>query len=509
MATQQEELKIRTGFDNTALAAGVREAKSIVSKGFGEIGQHITRMFAAGAAIAGIEKVLDKFEALQTRAENLDVSTDFLQGMSQIAKKDAVGGVEVFNRAIGDLSVKLGEVKSGNAETIKEFKKWGLTISDIAGLNAEQMFYKIADTIKGIKDPAQRSAAAFDLLGKSGKNLTGVLANGSEALKGMVDAVDKLDAEKIKALAEAKNTLDDLGNTATIWGGRIIALFTSDIPKALGQLSTGLSTVKKSITEEAHQWIEKIKLDSKNRVEAEIAAEEDAAQKISDAKNKSDDERIKKADEVYDKFQKHEDDEADRLFKIEWLKKNIAALDEKSVEFHEARARLAELEAEQQKKITNEAESQAKWKKWSDDADKKYQSDIRSKGAAVSEGTIPSVSDAAGANFVRNLEKDYGKGGRFDLTKGDGIGGSAARDLLLSQKQAQYDFTYFGRDSKQYENDLKKINSAKNQLMDLGILPDTRDMRNISKATVDSEKHLAALADSFATGKATVTIASD
>lgn len=203
---------------NSMVKQAGESTKATLKDAFGSIGSIIS----GGAILAGMKGLLNHFDELDDRARNLSISTDFLQGMEHIASNDAVGGVKTFNKAITELSVKLGDAKTGSDDAIKKFEKWGITLKDIADLDTEGMFYKIADRIKAIPDPSERSAAAFELLGKAGKSLVGVMQEGSAAVKGMVDQVDKLDSEKLKMLADAKGNIQDVGNTATIWAGKAL-----------------------------------------------------------------------------------------------------------------------------------------------------------------------------------------------------------------------------------------------------------------------------------------------
>lgn len=238
-----EEIAVTFGANLNPLAAGmkgipgmVKGVADSVKSGFRDAMADVGRIIAGGELMHGITGVLDKFEELSDRAQNLEISTDFLQGMEHIASKDAVGGVETFNKAIGELSVKLGDAKGGSEEAIKKFQKWGISLKDIAESDAEEMFYKISDRIKSIPDPAERGAAAFDLMGKAGKNLAGILSNGADELHRMVDGVDKLDSEKIKQLAEAKSTISDVTNTATIYAGKAVGAI-ADLGSFLGKFS--------------------------------------------------------------------------------------------------------------------------------------------------------------------------------------------------------------------------------------------------------------------------------
>lgn len=358
MPTNTEEILIRMGLDSTAVTSGLGRVKHTIKDQFKDIAGEITKAFGVGVILAGVERVINKFDELKDRADNLEIGTDFLQGMEHIAGKDAVGGAQTFSKAISELSVRLGSAKEGSEQAQKAFEKYGITVGDIASMNSEEMFYRIADAIKNIPDPAQRTNAAFELLGKSGKNLAGVLAGGGENLKRMVEAVDKLDADKVKTLAEAKDQLEELGNTLTTWGGGAVANI-ANVFKELGRLTTGFDTVRKASTEEAHQWMQDVMKRAVDKSNAKLAAEDAALKKMDADKKAASDKEIAEADKRFEKLTKHEDAETDRLFAIGLLKRSLLGMDAQSVEYHKVRADLAELEAEQEKFITDEKKKQA------------------------------------------------------------------------------------------------------------------------------------------------------
>jgi hypothetical protein len=239
MATRTEEVLLRVSLNQDGVTSGTRKLIESQKRAAGEvksIWDKITGVFTATAILGGINAVINKFDDLQDRADNLGVGTDFLQGIGGVAKNNAVGGIETFNKAISELSQKLGDAKNGGEKTIAIFKKYGITLKEIRDSDSEQMFYLIADRIAAIEDPAKRTSAAFELLGKSGKNLTGVLSVGADGLRKMGAAIDKLDAQKIKDLAEARDRIEEASTKATIFAGKVLGGF-SNLGEYIGKLS--------------------------------------------------------------------------------------------------------------------------------------------------------------------------------------------------------------------------------------------------------------------------------
>lgn len=271
MATRQEEIIVKLGADTKALArelgtttAGVKKfarevAQSLQSGSFpqgwesarqqvknyrDEIGKlskesqdlinkgkaagggggggtldTVKNWIMGGALISAIKKTIDYFDDLADRAANLSISTDFLQGINHIASKDVVGGVGTMNKALDELSNRLGQAKDGSEEAAKRFAKLGISVQDIQTLDTEGMFYLIADRIKAIPDPAMRVAAAFEMMGKAGKNMAGQLALGGSELKKMVDGVEKLSETDVQMLAKSKDDLQTASNRITMFIG--------------------------------------------------------------------------------------------------------------------------------------------------------------------------------------------------------------------------------------------------------------------------------------------------
>jgi hypothetical protein len=258
MATSTEEILLRLGMSADGIKTGMAQANASVKSGLDNMKTMFVQAFSGVAILGAMNKVLNKFDEIQDRADNLGVGTDFLQGMQQVSKRDAVGGQETFNRGIGELAVRLGSAKDGSETAIKAFQKFGITLSDISKLDVEGMFYLIADRIKAIPDPAQRAAAAFELLGKSGKNLTGVLSGGAAQLKNMVEQADKLAAADVKRLADAKDTIEDSTNTLTIWGGEFLSIF-GEIGEFLPILFSSVESLQKNATEKEIKRIKEVK----------------------------------------------------------------------------------------------------------------------------------------------------------------------------------------------------------------------------------------------------------
>lgn len=222
---------------------------------------------------------------------------------------------------------------------------------------------------------------------------------------------------------------------------------------------------------------------------ASVRATQIQLQRISgqfNAKQSADAAAMAAADEAYNKAkaqmdglnQKERDlaaiskDIVDRNQDIEFLKKNVAALDQKSVDYHEARARLMEKEVQQNMDITRQKQLQAdvdrqtaEWQKWSQGAARDW---MRNKiEGAQDEAQYPTIENLAGRSWTKRFTSQYEAGGRFDLGAGDGPFASAAREYTTAKYQQMWDRTHGNMAAA--EQDRRRMVSARDFLVRNGV----------------------------------------
>src|ERR1700722_2842874 len=203
----QEELLVKLGLDQSALASGLRTAMSHVKKWAGELTGYLKDkfkdVFAPVAGLFSVEKLREMGKAaieygkqIKLAAEETGTTTDFVQGLESAAAKLGISSQAAAD-SLAIMSRKIGEARMGSDEAQSAFKKWGIAIDDLGN---EQIFYEIADKMKELGDPAERAAMAFDLMGKGSKEMAAGLTVGGAALKAMIEQADKLTRDEISKL---------------------------------------------------------------------------------------------------------------------------------------------------------------------------------------------------------------------------------------------------------------------------------------------------------------------
>jgi hypothetical protein len=220
------EVRYRLALETKAFTDGIKAAKQeAASLGndlagkLGKAGSVLSAMGPAGmVAAAGIgaatvavgavtAAVVSAAKAAADYADNLaaletktGLSTDALQQMEIAAK--------LGNSSIESLAAATNKMQKGIVDGNENFKKLGLNLADLKRMTPEEQLKATAKAIESIQDPAQRTAAAIAIFGKSGTDVMGslkALADGSSEMAGA------LDSKAIKASAAMADQLDLMG----------------------------------------------------------------------------------------------------------------------------------------------------------------------------------------------------------------------------------------------------------------------------------------------------------
>ena len=382
MATQREEIVIKAGFDNTALASGLRQASSSVTSFAKEIGRTMLAAFSAGAIIGQIENIFGKIKSLQAGASKTGLNVSDYQKLSTLASEELPDGAAKFDAALTKLNVNIGRGS-------KELEKWG-----IHSRTAEAAMYEIADKMHSMTDSSEKAAMAVDLMGKGGAVMVPFLERGAIALKAMAGSKSAWTEEEIRQLEMVHQSLEESLNKLTIWIGWGLATFGRFF-KTLGELSVKGGMTGNTVAE-VHALLDKWHAENVKAMDAE------------DARAAADDHYVSAAEKAAKAA-----DYANRLA-------------ESKAEHEKEAAKFLERGIELQNRL-NSLGRQAR----------KQEDEIRKMDQVA-----PSIADLAGRGYMGRLEKMYGAGGRFDLGAGTGPFAKVAQQYELAQRQQMWDIIH-------------------------------------------------------------------
>lgn len=216
-----DEIMVKFGGDLTNFSTALRGMKGMVNEvkkefSMASIGEAFKGGLAALGVGFGVEKIsesarasMELAEHIRVVSEELGVSTSLFQYWNVAAEHSAASS-EQAQKGLSHLVETIGKARSGTSEAVETFKKWNISLDDASGkgLNNEQVFEQVSKRILSIEDPAQRAAAAVELLGKKGELLI-------ESFR----KLDEIKGNKGSILTERELALLETGNEKleTLW----------------------------------------------------------------------------------------------------------------------------------------------------------------------------------------------------------------------------------------------------------------------------------------------------
>jgi hypothetical protein len=179
---------------------------------------------AATSVVSGLVRLEDRVERLGNLANQLGVSFEFVQVLEEAGKRTGVS-IDAVSSAFGRLQRTLAEGGEEADKANKALGRLGLSVEDLSGLSERQKIELIGKQIAAIEDPAQRSAAAIALFGRSGAQLLPFFNNletAADAVERFGSALNDVDKQRIDDLGRA---FDDVGTSLTALGQNLLLPF--------------------------------------------------------------------------------------------------------------------------------------------------------------------------------------------------------------------------------------------------------------------------------------------
>lgn len=240
---QQSLALIEKGGENASKGlSSLTDRAQFLSKGLKSMA-----LVAAGAVSVGglalmTKKALDAASALHDTATNLGINVEALQELRYAAEQSGVAQ-ENFDKSLGKLIKNIGEAAQGSGAAKDAFNVLGVAVRDTEGniRDTESIFRDVSDAMAGIENPTERVRLAFELFGKQGVALVGMLSEGSDATDKMRqrarDLGIVLEADLVRDAEAAGDELETLGKVVSVNLSRALLDLSPLIADAAGLLS--------------------------------------------------------------------------------------------------------------------------------------------------------------------------------------------------------------------------------------------------------------------------------
>jgi len=127
----------------------------------------------AGAAAKAFTDAAVEFGEFAGHLTDLSAQT----GIGTTALQELAFVGSFVGTSLDEVASAVARMQKGIAEGDSVFQRLGLSLAEIQDLAPEEQFFKVAESINAIQDPAQRTAAAIEVFGRSGASLLPLFGN--------------------------------------------------------------------------------------------------------------------------------------------------------------------------------------------------------------------------------------------------------------------------------------------------------------------------------------------
>jgi hypothetical protein len=204
-------------------------------------------LFGAGLSIGAVvsfgKGLLDTADQLVRVADRTGLTTTEVQKLQYIAGQSG-NSLDELTGAVGKLQKNL---VTGDASAVAGVKALGLNFEALRAATPYEQMEQIATAIAKVPDPAQRSALAVELFGKSGQAILPTLISD---FAGLGNAAPLMKDKTVRALDDAGDTFARFSSQVKVWAaesynfaGNLFDKLVAWSYKAVGSILTATASV--------------------------------------------------------------------------------------------------------------------------------------------------------------------------------------------------------------------------------------------------------------------------
>jgi hypothetical protein len=253
-----------TGLDATLTKLGnslkgVEDNTKRAADSLDKVDLSFSSMAKAGAGFAlGVGAIKIAFDTVVTAIGNFKDAFDFAGEMKDMSDRTGIAVEDLatlerafknaglssddVQKAVNKMQRSIEDAGEGGEKTGKAFEKLGLNFDDIKTKTPTEQLETIGKKINELKTPAERTAVAVDLFGKSGADMLTVFKdgkNGIEEARKEIGSFGRILDENAPAMDLIGDKFDAIKNK----GKEFATGLVSELLPALGDLTTELGNV--------------------------------------------------------------------------------------------------------------------------------------------------------------------------------------------------------------------------------------------------------------------------
>lgn len=172
---------------------------------------------SVGAVVGFGKQLFAAADEMQNLAMQTDFAVSSLVTLEPLLVKNG-SNLQQLSAASSILQSNIGAAAAGSEELIKKFEALGLSVTKLRQLGPEEAFYAITQALFELDDASQRADLGRDLLGRGFRQLIPTLKETNGELRTFIDRANEAGGEEV---AEAIKKLDEWGDSFEEFGIKV------------------------------------------------------------------------------------------------------------------------------------------------------------------------------------------------------------------------------------------------------------------------------------------------
>jgi hypothetical protein len=213
--------------------ASVKRSLGGLERAFGGMKTAIVSAIGAAGFGALIKDSLNLGDSIKALSQRLGASAESLSQYRYAAKLSNID-FESLTKTWETMQRNIGMAAMGTGRAKDFIKNLGIDAKEFAKLAPEQQFEKLADKLMAIKNPAERAAYAFRIMGSDGVKMLQMMEGGSAGMKALREEADRLGLTITRDMADKMDSANDqIDRVKLAFSGLGIVLATQLAPVIL------------------------------------------------------------------------------------------------------------------------------------------------------------------------------------------------------------------------------------------------------------------------------------
>lgn len=246
-------LRIVTELLTSNFDKGLQRMRTGVNDFRKDINSQFGRMLTFGAVAAGVRNILNEAERASDVAAKFGVLPSEIQKLENVASVTG-GSMSALNGTMNAMWRRAQEAADGNETYRKSFDRLGISVDELRGKNAVEIFNMISNGVKDTTDKSVAFAAAFNVGGEQARELFTMLGMGADEIDRLGESMGYMSDRTTQQLAKVNTDFRAGMKFIKSIGGEVLGFLVNLYQSFMATIASMIPTIVTVAKEISKPW---------------------------------------------------------------------------------------------------------------------------------------------------------------------------------------------------------------------------------------------------------------